>query len=95
MYVIAAWHALVTVSGVQKVLVPSPVDVAEALIADWGLLWHSLLITLRITLAAFLCATVFGTLIAFAFGAFLEGAAGGGKPRRTGMQTLPDRGFAR
>jgi NitT/TauT family transport system permease protein len=65
--VIAAWYALVKVSGVQKVLVPSPVDVAEALVEDWGLLSHSLLITLRITLAAFLCATVLGTLIAFAF----------------------------
>jgi NitT/TauT family transport system permease protein len=62
-----AWHALVTVLGVPKYLVPSPVDVAQTLVADWGLLSAALLVTLRITFFAFLCATVIGTLVAFAF----------------------------
>ena len=64
---LAAWHGLVALFDVPKFLVPSPVDVAQTLVADWGLLWRALLVTLRITLLAFLCATVLGTLIAFAF----------------------------
>jgi NitT/TauT family transport system permease protein len=64
---LAAWQGLVTLFDVPKFLVPSPVDVAQTLVADWGLLWRALLVTLRITLLAFLCATVVGTLIAFAF----------------------------
>jgi NitT/TauT family transport system permease protein len=65
--VLLAWHALVTAFGVPKYLVPSPVDVAQTLVADWGLLSAALLVTLRITFFALLCATVIGTLVAFAF----------------------------
>lgn len=65
--ILAAWQGLVTLFAVPKFLVPSPLDVAQTLAADWGLLWRALLVTLRITLFAFLCATVAGTLIAFAF----------------------------
>jgi len=64
---LAAWQGLVTLFDVPKFLVPSPVEVARTLVADWGLLWRALLVTLRITFLAFLCATVLGTLIAFAF----------------------------
>jgi NitT/TauT family transport system permease protein len=62
-----AWQALVTAFAVPKYLVPSPVDVAQTLVADWALLSGALAVTLRITLFAFVCATVLGTLVAFAF----------------------------
>ena len=65
--VLLAWYALVTAFGVPKHLVPSPVDVARTLVADRELLSAALLVTLRITFFAFLCATVIGTLVAFAF----------------------------
>ncbi len=65
--VIVLWYVLVRAFDVPKYLVPSPVDVAETLLADWGLLSRSLLVTLKITFFALLCATVLGTLIAFAF----------------------------
>jgi NitT/TauT family transport system permease protein len=65
--VLAAWHALVTAFDVPKYLVPSPVDVARTLVADWALLSGALAVTLKITFFAFLCATALGTLIAFAF----------------------------
>jgi len=61
------WYALVTAFAVPRYIVPSPVDVARTLVADWGLLSAALLVTLRITFLAFLCATVAGTLVAFAF----------------------------
>ena len=46
---VAAWYALVTAFQVPKYLVPSPVDVARTLVADWGLLSGALLVTLEIT----------------------------------------------
>jgi NitT/TauT family transport system permease protein len=52
--VIVLWYALVKAFDVPKYLVPSPVDVAQTLVADWGLLSRALLVTLRITFLAFL-----------------------------------------
>ena len=51
---------------VPKFLVPSPLLVAQTLVADAGLLFGALFTTLKITFFAFVCATVLGTcLIAF------------------------------
>jgi len=65
--VLIVWQALVTAYDVQWYIVPSPLAVLRALIEDWGLFWHSLLVTLKITLSAFALAVVLGTLIAFLF----------------------------
>jgi NitT/TauT family transport system permease protein len=65
--VVVLWYALVKAFEIPKYLVPSPVDVAQTLVADWGLLSRSLLVTLKITFLAFFCATLVGTLIAFLF----------------------------
>lgn len=65
--IIVVWHVLVRALDVPSYLVPSPADVATALVQDWELLSRSLLVTLKITVLAFLCATVLGTLIAFLF----------------------------
>ena len=64
---IGAWQALVVIYKLPPFLVPSPVNVAETLIKDAGLLFGALYTTLKITLFAFICATVLGVLIAFAF----------------------------
>lgn len=64
---IGAWHALVAAYKLPPFLVPSPLNVAQTLVADAGLLFGALYITLKITLFAFLCATLVGVLIAFAF----------------------------
>ena len=61
------WQGLVTAFDVPKYLVPSPLLVARTLLADAGLLFGALLTTLKITVFAFLCATLLGVLIAFAF----------------------------
>jgi NitT/TauT family transport system permease protein len=65
--VIVLWHALVKAFDVPKFLVPGPLLVLETLIADWGLLFNSLLVTLRITFGAFFMAVVIGTAVAFLF----------------------------
>jgi NitT/TauT family transport system permease protein len=65
--VLVLWHALVKAFDVPKFLVPGPLVVAETLVADWGLLFGSLLVTLKITFGAFFLAVVIGTLVAFLF----------------------------
>ncbi len=64
---IALWHGLVSYFEVPVFLVPPPLRVAQVLVEDAGLLFGALLVTLKITLLAFACATVLGVLIAFAF----------------------------
>jgi NitT/TauT family transport system permease protein len=65
--VLVLWHVLVKAFDVPKFLVPGPLLVAETLIADWGLLFNSLLVTLKITFGAFFVAVVIGTSVAFLF----------------------------
>jgi NitT/TauT family transport system permease protein len=65
--VLAAWHFLVTAYEVPAYLVPSPVLVAQTLVADIGLLSASLLVTLKITLLALACALALGVAVAFVF----------------------------
>ena len=64
---LVVWQALVVGFDVQPFLVPSPWRVAVVMVSDAGLLFGSLLTTLKITLFAFLCATLLGVLVAFAF----------------------------
>ncbi len=64
---VAAWQGLVVAYRLPPFLVPGPLDVAQALVVDAGLLFGALATTLKITLFAFLCAIVLGVLIAFAF----------------------------
>ncbi len=64
---LGGWHAAVVALKIPPFLVPSPVLVAETLVKDFALLGGSLLVTLKITVLAFVVATVLGTLIAFAF----------------------------
>jgi len=64
---VGAWQGLVMALDVPKYIVPSPVLIARTLVEDWALLYGSLLTTLRITLLAFGCAVLVGTLVAFLF----------------------------
>jgi len=65
--VLLLWQALVAVYEVPSYLVPSPLLVLRTLVADWGLLSASLLVTLRITLLALLSAVLVGVIVAFLF----------------------------
>jgi len=64
---LALWQGLVVGLEIPPFLVPSPVRVAQVMVADAGLLFGSLYVTMKITLLAFITATVLGVLIAFAF----------------------------
>ena len=65
--VIALWQLLVRIFEVPIYLVPSPLDVVQALIRDWSLLSGSLWVTLKITGLALLASVVLGVLLAFLF----------------------------
>ncbi len=64
---IGLWQWWVMAFDIPRFLVPSPLLVAQTLVADAGLLFGALYTTLKITVFAFVCATVLGVLIAFAF----------------------------
>jgi len=64
---LAAWQALVVAFQVPHYLVPSPLRVAGTLFTDAALLFGALVTTLKITVLAFVCATLLGVAIAFAF----------------------------
>jgi NitT/TauT family transport system permease protein len=64
---ILAWHLVVQLFGISKFVLPAPALVFETLVADWPLLFGSLLITLKVTFGAFFLAVLIGTAIAFLF----------------------------
>jgi NitT/TauT family transport system permease protein len=61
------WQAWTVMAEVPAYLVPSPWLIAQTLVQDWALLSGALLVTVKITVLAFACATLLGVLIAFAF----------------------------
>jgi len=61
------WEALVRIKDIQPVILPAPSRIFATLVADWGTLFRSLLVTLSITLEALAAATIGGVLMALAF----------------------------
>jgi len=61
------WQMTCTLGHIPSYLVPAPSVIATQFVQDAPLLLGSLLATLKITLLAFLCATILGVLIALLF----------------------------
>jgi len=61
---LAAWEAVVRLRQIPEYLLPGPWRIATALRNDWGTLFPSLLITLRVTAEALLAAAVLGAGLA-------------------------------
>jgi len=64
---ILAWDIFVRVTKMPPYLLPGPFLVLQTLISDWTILFPSLLVTLQITIAAFVAAVVSGLLVAILF----------------------------
>ena len=64
---LALWEAVVRVEGIPVYILPGPVAIAKALWTDGPSLLGSLLVTLRITLAALAAAAILGGAIALLF----------------------------
>ncbi len=61
---VLVWHLYVTIAGVPRYILPSPVDVAGSLYNDWGTLSPALLVTVRITFMALALALIGGVGLA-------------------------------
>lgn len=61
------WEVAVRVTQTPAYLLPGPILVVQTLIQDWGELFPSLLITLKITVVAFMAAIVSGIGVAVLF----------------------------
>jgi NitT/TauT family transport system permease protein len=61
---ILAWQIYVVANDVPRYILPSPLDVANALVTDWGTLFPALLVTLRITFTALFLALIGGVGLA-------------------------------
>jgi len=64
---LAAWEAVVRLKGIPPYILPAPSAVAQSLWIDGPSLLASLLVTLRVTLAALAAAAFFGGAIALLF----------------------------
>jgi NitT/TauT family transport system permease protein len=64
---LALWEAAARISGVPVYILPAPSDIAQSLWVDGPSLIGSLLVTLRITLAALAAAAIVGGAIALLF----------------------------
>lgn len=64
---LVVWEIVFRVIDVPIYLVPKPSDIAMALYSNAHTLWQSLLMTMKITLLAFLMAIAIGVLVSFLF----------------------------
>jgi NitT/TauT family transport system permease protein len=64
---LGGWEALVRVNEIPPYILPGPVLIAQTLVADWGTLWPSLMVTLEITALALVVATLGGVVLALLF----------------------------
>jgi NitT/TauT family transport system permease protein len=66
-FLLAAWETLVRAADLPPYLLPGPIAIAHALIADWTSLSASLLVTLRVTFLALAAAIIGGGGLAILF----------------------------
>ena len=64
---LVAWELVVRLNDIQPYVLPGPWLVLTTIVADWGVLWDSLLVTLLTTLEGFICAAVGGIALALLF----------------------------
>src|SRR5215471_7153498 len=64
---LAAWELVVELFDIQPYVLPGPWLILKTLVADWGVLFDSLLVTLLTTLEGFICAAVGGIALALLF----------------------------
>jgi NitT/TauT family transport system permease protein len=65
--IVVAWDLVVRFFSIPPYVLPGPVLVLSTLFADRDLLWHSLLVTLTITVEGFALAAIGGIVLAIAF----------------------------
>ena len=64
---LAFWEISIRVNEVPAYVLPGPINIVNTLITDFGTLWPSLLVTLKVTVLAFLIAAVGGLALGVLF----------------------------
>jgi len=64
---ILSWELYVRAAAVPPYILPAPSTIARTIVADWPLLWGSLLVTLKTTVLGLLLAVVGGVVLAILF----------------------------
>jgi len=64
---LSAWELVVRLNDIPPYVLPGPWLILRTLMADWGVLWESLIVTLLTTLEGFICAAVGGVVLALLF----------------------------
>ncbi|MCP4621311.1 MAG: ABC transporter permease, partial [Bradyrhizobium sp.] len=64
---LVAWELVVRLGDIQPYVLPGPWLILQTLVADWGVLFDSLLVTLTTTLEGFICAAIGGVALALLF----------------------------
>jgi NitT/TauT family transport system permease protein len=64
---VVLWHLIVTLNDIPPYILPGPVLVLQTLVADWAVLWDSLVVTLVTTFEGFLLAAAGGIALAVLF----------------------------
>ncbi len=68
--ILLIWEMVVRIGNIPPYVLPAPGLILQTLIADWSLLWQSLLVTLVTTIEGFLLAAVGGVGLAVLFNQF-------------------------
>jgi NitT/TauT family transport system permease protein len=68
--ILLIWETVVRLGNIPPYVLPAPDLILRTLIADWSLLWQSLLVTLLTTVEGFLLAAVGGVALAVLFNQF-------------------------
>ena len=68
--ILLIWETVVRLGNIPPYVLPAPDLILQTLIADWSLLWQSLLVTLLTTVEGFLLAAIGGVGLAVLFNQF-------------------------
>ena len=61
------WEAVVRANDIPPYILPGPLEIGKAFVEDWGVLFHGLLMTLKVTLLAFGISVLLGTAASLLF----------------------------
>lgn len=67
MFLLGFWEACVRIGEVPPYVLPGPWAIAQAMVSEFGVLWPSLLVTLKVTLLAFTASALSGLFLALVF----------------------------
>jgi NitT/TauT family transport system permease protein len=66
-FFLMVWQIVVTAIKMPSYILPAPAAILKSLVTDWDVLFHGLLMTLKVTFMAFTISVILGTLASLLF----------------------------